>query len=106
MVGKQTVPISFGDLNRKNGASFSPQHKGHRTGREVDIRPFRKDRQNLPATWQSPMYDRPTTRRFIERVKQREPNARFFFNDPVLVDAGLTKPLGGHDNHLHLQIYD
>ena len=101
----ETVPISFGDMCRKNGPPFPP-HRGHRSGREVDIRPFRKDGGNLPATWQSIQYDRLTTRRLIQLVKQHQPNALFFFNDPVLIDAGLAKPLGGHDNHLHLQIYD
>lgn len=101
----ETVPISFGDMSRKNGPAFPPHH-GHRSGREVDIRPFRKDGKNLPATWQSAEYDRLTTRKFIQLAKQLESNAIFFFNDPVLIDAGLAKPLGGHDNHLHLQIYD
>jgi len=101
----EAVPISFGDMSRKNGPPFPP-HNGHRTGREVDIRPFRKDGRNLPATWQSADYDRATTRKFIQLAKQIESNAIFFFNDPVLIDAGLAKRLGGHDNHLHLQIYD
>ncbi len=101
----ELIPISFGDMSRKNGVPFPP-HRGHRTGREVDIRPFRKDGENLPVSWQMAAYDRLTTRRLIQLVKQREPNARFFFNDPVLIDAGLARPLGGHDNHLHLQIYD
>jgi LysM repeat protein len=101
----ETVPISFGDMNRKNGAPFPP-HNGHRTGREVDIRPFRKDGRNLPATWRLAEYDRPTTRRFIQLVKQLEPNAVVFFNDPELIEARLARGLRGHDNHLHLQIYD
>ncbi|OQW77677.1 MAG: hypothetical protein BVN33_01205 [Proteobacteria bacterium ST_bin13] len=99
------APISFGDMSRRNGTSFPP-HKGHMSGREVDIRPFRKDGRNLPARWQDTAYDRLTTRRLVELIKQQQPNAQVFFNDPVLHDAGLVKPLAGHDNHLHLQIYD
>jgi len=101
----EAVPVSFGDMCRKNGPRFPP-HRGHCSGREVDIRPFRKDGKNLPATWRGAEYDRQTTRRFIQLVKQLQPNAHFFFNDPVLIDAGLARHLGGHDNHLHLQIYD
>lgn len=101
----EAVPVSFGDMSRKNGAKFPP-HKGHNTGREVDIRPFRKDGKNLPAKWQAADYDRLRTRRFVQLAKQLEPNAVFFFNDPVLIDAGLVKRLAGHDDHLHLQIYD
>ena len=101
----EAVPISFGDMSRKNGPPFPPHH-GHHTGREVDIRPFRKDGKNLPATWKLAEYDRLATRKLIQLVKQHQPNALFFFNDPVLIDAGLCRRLGGHDNHLHLQIYD
>ncbi len=104
-IASETVPISFGDMCRKNGTKFPP-HRGHRSGREVDIRPFRKDGKNLPVTWRAAEYDRLATRRLIQLVKQLQPNARFFFNDPVLIDAGLARHLGGHDNHLHLQIYD
>jgi hypothetical protein len=26
-----------------------------------------------------------------------------WFNDPVLIDEGLTSPLDNHDNHLHIR---
>lgn len=26
-----------------------------------------------------------------------------WFNDPVLIDEGLTRPLSNHDNHLHIR---
>ncbi|MXO58232.1 LysM peptidoglycan-binding domain-containing protein [Altererythrobacter salegens] len=101
----ETVPIAFGDMSHKNGTKFPP-HKGHVSGREVDIRPLRKDGKNLPATWKSAEYDRLKTQKLMMLVKAEQPNAKFFFNDPVLIDEGLCRPLGGHDNHLHLQIYD
>jgi len=101
----EDVPIAFGDMSRKDGVVFPP-HKGHRSGREVDIRPFRRDGANQPVVWTSAAYDRARTRRLMELIKRREKNAQIFFNDVVLIDAGLAKPLKGHDNHLHLQIYD
>lgn len=99
------TPIAFGDMSRRDGPKFSP-HAGHRSGREVDIRPLRKDGKNLPENWKNASYDRNLTRSLIELIRRREHNALVFFNDPVLIDAGLCKHLGGHDNHLHLQIYD
>jgi LysM repeat protein len=101
----EAVPVSFGDMSRRNGPKFPP-HRGHRSGREVDIRPFREDGKNLPENWKNGTYDRLMTRKLIMLTKQLQPNALFFFNDPVLIDAGLCKSLSGHDNHLHLQIYD
>ena len=26
-----------------------------------------------------------------------------FFNDPTLINEGLTQPLANHDNHLHIR---
>lgn len=102
----EAVPIGFGDMSRRNGTPFPP-HRGHKSGREVDLRPLRKDGQNAPIRWdQLSQYDRNKTRKLMELIKRREKNAQIFFNDPVLIDLGLAKPLAGHDNHLHLQIYD
>lgn len=99
-----TTPVSFGDMSRKDGPEFPP-HKGHKTGREVDIRPLRTDGKNLPVTHNSSLYDRAATRKFVKLFKQVQPGAKVFFNDPVLIGEGLTRQLPGHSDHLHIQIY-
>jgi hypothetical protein len=39
----------------------------------------------------------------VKLVRTKHPGVTIFFNDPKLINAGLTKQLGGHNNHLHLR---
>src|ERR1700733_4282955 len=43
------APIGIGDLSLEDGA-YMPPHHAHRHGRNVDLRPFRKDHHKLPTT--------------------------------------------------------
>ena len=95
--------VSYGDMSR-TGGSHMPGHDAHQGGREVDIRPFRLDGRNAPTTWNSVNYDRDTTRAFIQTVRERNPDATFLFNDPVLIREGLVSSWKDHDDHLHLRL--
>ena len=94
-------PVNIGDISKRGGGDIAG-HETHEQGRQVDIRPFRRDGGNAPVTWQSRAYDREQTRSYIEFMKDRNPGATVLFNDPVLVKEGLTQKYKGHDNHLHL----
>ena len=94
-------PVNIGDVSKSGGGDL-PGHQTHEQGRQVDIRPFRRDGSNAPTTWQSRSYDREQTRNYVEFIKERNPGATVLFNDPVLVREGLTKRSDGHDNHLHV----
>lgn len=100
--GWQGNPISYGDISNR-GCGPMAGHEAHQLGRNVDIRPFRKDGKNKPVTWRSRQYDRDQTRRLVQQIHQENPGARIFFNDPKLVKEGLTEKLSRHDNHLHWQ---
>ena len=93
-------PVNIGDVSKPGGGGISG-HQTHDQGRQVDIRPFRRDGENAPVTWQSRAYDREQTRNYIEFMKGRNPGTTVLFNDPVLVKEGLTQKYEGHDNHLH-----
>jgi conjugal transfer mating pair stabilization protein TraG len=93
-------PVNIGDVSKSGGGGISG-HEAHEQGRQVDIRPFRRDGGNAPVTWQSRAYDREQTRNYIEFMKDRNPGTTVLFNDPVLVKEGLTQKYEGHDNHLH-----
>ncbi|MEE4211649.1 MAG: penicillin-insensitive murein endopeptidase, partial [Parvularcula sp.] len=93
-------PVNIGDVSKSGGGDISG-HEAHEQGRQVDIRPFRRDGGNAPVTWQSRAYDREQTRNYIEFMKDRNPGTTVLFNDPVLVKEGLTQKYEGHDNHLH-----
>ncbi len=94
-------PVNIGDVSKPGGGDIGG-HETHEQGRQVDIRPFRRDGGNAPVTWQSRAYDREQTRSYIEFMKDRNPGTTVLFNDPVLVKEGLTQKYEGHDNHLHL----
>lgn len=97
----KNLPLQIGDISRKGGGYFYP-HGSHQKGNNADVRPFRKDGQQLPATWQdAENYDREKTRELIRTVKEVYPNVTTLFNDPVLIKEGLTQHYKGHDNHLH-----
>ncbi len=97
------TPVAFGDMSRAGGGSFRP-HSSHKGGSEVDVRPFRTDGRNAPTDITQPTYDRETSRRFIQLVRERHPDAVILFNDPVLIREGLTRYNAGHDNHLHIRL--
>jgi len=98
----QGTPISYGDISKQGGGPLAG-HDAHQKGTNVDIRPFRKDGRNRPVTWRSRQYDRTETRQLVQQIKQQNPGAQIFFNDPILVREGLTERLDKHDNHLHWQ---
>jgi conjugal transfer mating pair stabilization protein TraG len=106
-VARGGAPVNIGDISRAGGGDM-PGHETHETGRNVDIRPFRRDGQNEPVNWRSPDYDRNATREWIQMMRERNPQARVLFNDPELIREGLAQrgdrpgAPQHHDNHLHL----
>lgn len=99
---KSTVPFSIGDISLEGGGPM-PSHASHQTGLDVDMRPLRKDGQNLRITWREREYDQHLTRRLIETIRENADIELILFNDPDLVRAGLCRKYAGHDNHLHLR---
>ena len=94
-------PIQIGDISRKGGGKFSP-HQTHRTGRDVDLRPFRTDGKLSPVTYRDTVYDRETTRKLARLIKTIYRDAVILFNDPEIIKDGLSKASAGHDNHFHV----
>jgi peptidoglycan hydrolase-like protein with peptidoglycan-binding domain len=95
-------PIQFGDISRKGGGPFPP-HQSHRSGNDVDARPFRKDLLMLPEDCRKPTYSRPLTKELIDLVRKEFPRTIILFNDERLIKAGLTRFAAGHFNHLHIR---
>lgn len=105
-----TVLIQYGDLSRRGGGPFfnasNPRkldHKTHKDGRAVDIRPFRKDAALSPTDVNHPSYDPAMTKELVLLIRQKFPKAVILFNDPKLTSRNLTRNSPGHHNHLHLQ---
>lgn len=96
------VFLQFGDMSRKGGGAFPP-HASHKSGRDVDVRPIRKDNRMDPVSVGEVAYDKVRTEEFVKLVRSRYPGVTIFFNDAGLISKGLTAHAKGHDNHLHVR---
>ncbi len=96
------VRLQFGDISRRWGGKFPP-HTSHQNGRDVDVRPIRKDNQMAAVTINQPAYDAKRTEEFVKLVRSKFPDAKILFNDSNLIRKGWTKKATGHDNHLHIR---
>nr|WP_280174118.1 penicillin-insensitive murein endopeptidase [Aromatoleum tolulyticum] len=96
----QNRKIGIGNISLANGAAFPP-HRSHRSGLEVDIRPIRKDGQQLPVRYTDSQYDQDATRELVELIWQTGMVRRVAFND---VSLSRVQGMPGHDDHLHVEI--
>jgi len=101
------APFGVGNMSQEDGLPYDG-HKGHQmTGRDVDIRPIRRDgnpgkiKWNLPDGSINPEYDRDATQRLVDTLRATGGVNRIFFNDPAI--RGVT-PFKGHDNHMHMEV--
>ncbi|MGY4772684.1 penicillin-insensitive murein endopeptidase [Kribbella sp. CWNU-51] len=103
--GQGQVP--YGDAGFEHGGDI-PGHSSHDVGLDIDVWPIRTDNAQCTAgriTWQSATYDRAATRQLIQSIKAAAPGhvRLIFFNDPTLINEGLTTQWPNHDNHLHFR---
>ena len=108
MVFAKSVPgrVAVGDLSLEHGGNIAG-HATHEVGLDVDIRPIRDARNQCTygTNWRVSSYDRAATRILIKAIRAAAPGhiKLIYFNDPVLVDEGLTTPYFNHDDHLHVR---
>ncbi|MGB3442811.1 MAG: penicillin-insensitive murein endopeptidase [Actinophytocola sp.] len=103
--GQGQLPL--GDAGFEHGGTI-PGHGSHAVGMDIDVWPIRTDNAQCTAgriTWQSATYDRAATRTLVQAIRSAAPGhvKLVFFNDPVLIDEGLTTQYANHDNHLHVR---
>lgn len=92
--------IGIGDISLAGGP-ITPDHGGHRTGLDVDVRPMRKDGRELPVRWWEKEYDREATRKLIDLFRTFAPVILVIFNDPNI--PFLSRAIK-HDNHMHFKL--
>jgi peptidoglycan hydrolase-like protein with peptidoglycan-binding domain len=102
--GQGLLPL--GDIGFEHGGDI-PGHATHDAGLDVDVWPIRTDSAQCTAgriTWQSSTYDRAATRQLVQMIRSTAPGhvSSVLFNDPVLINEGLTTFFDNHDNHLHI----
>lgn len=105
--GTSQGKVPYGDAGFEHGGDI-PGHGSHEVGLDIDIWPIRTDSAQCTAgriTWQSATYDRAATRQLVQAIRAAAPGhvRLVFFNDPVLIDEGLTTQWEAHDNHLHVR---
>jgi peptidoglycan hydrolase-like protein with peptidoglycan-binding domain len=103
--GQGKLPL--GDAGFEHGGDI-PGHASHEVGVDIDVWPIRTDSAQCTAgriTWQSSTYDRAATRQLVQAIRANASGqlALIFFNDPVLINEGLTTSYPNHDNHLHIR---
>ena len=105
--GTSQGKVPYGDAGFEHGGDI-PGHGSHEVGLDIDIWPIRSDSAQCTAgriTWQSATYDRAATRQLVQAIRAAAPGhvRLVFFNDPVLINEGLTTQWEAHDNHLHVR---
>ena len=99
--------LPVGDLSFEHGGDI-PGHGSHEQGLDIDLWPIRTDRAQCSGgriTWQSNTYDRAATRQLIKDIRAAAPGhiKLIYWNDPVLIQEGLSTSFPNHDNHLHIR---
>jgi len=118
--GNLAPRVQVGDISKKEGGAWKPDHDSHRNGLDVDVRYVRNDNFEIPldicADPPSPnnKYNLTLTRDLIEAFllmgngEDGAPRIVKIFIDKTA--SGLDHPLfvdaAGHCNHFHVRIED
>ena len=97
-------PIRIGDISLPGGVD-TPDHATHQDGQTVDVRPFRNDNFDKGVSYSTKReYNQQLTREFIQLVREKYPEAKFYFNDPQLIKEfpNIVMQQKKHDDHLHI----
>jgi peptidoglycan hydrolase-like protein with peptidoglycan-binding domain len=98
--------VAVGDVSLEHGGDIAG-HESHERGLDVDLRLMRdaNDQCSWGSNYRVSSYDRTATRALVKAIRATAPGhvKLIYFNDPVLINEGLTRALAGHDDHLHVR---
>ena len=102
-------PLYVGDISLQGGGPMRGHDRGHRIGKNVDIRPVRNDGGVGGLTFEDDVYDYEKTQELVDEIL-KDPNVRsIWFNDKRITGPGdVMKSDAGrvHHNHLHVEYYE
>ena len=96
------LKLIVGDLSLRGGGPFLAHGGDHQDGREADIWPVTNTGQPEPTNTYAPNYSRELTSELIQIIRQMNPRAVVYFDDPQLVSVGAMNSSLDHNNHLHV----
>jgi hypothetical protein len=68
----------------------------------VDIWPVTNNGVSEPTNIYAPNYSRDLTTELVNLIKQTNPSAAVYFDDPPLVASGLVRGSLDHNNYMHV----
>jgi penicillin-insensitive murein endopeptidase len=92
--------LGIGNISNAGGTKMR-DHRSHRSGLDVDIRPLRHDGKNMRVTRFEKLYDRDATAKLIGLFLDSGEVDVVFFNDLRIHNV---KFLIGHDDHFHVTV--
>ena len=99
-VQKPSVRIGIGDISFRMGGKMKP-HDSHQKGRNIDIRPLRKDGSQEPVAIDNGEYSHEDTALLVTLLNQHKNVRSILFNDNKIKGVSYYK---GHHNHLHVNM--
>jgi len=100
------APFAINDISLPHGGD-TPHHQGHETGLMCDVFLPRRDGGFGGIDFMmKAKYDQKATRALLKSIRKQKlvnKNA-VFFNDPILIEAGLCRFEHGHHHHIHFSI--
>lgn len=92
--------FGIGDISLAGGVA-NTDHKTHKSGLEVDVRPLRKDGLAMGVKWSDTEYDKAATAKLIDIFRIYAPVALIYFNGP---DIPFVTTMAKHDDHFHVKL--
>lgn len=96
-------PMAIGHISLRGGGDISG-HVTHEDGVDLDIRPERKDGQNIEVDIFDSQYDRALTTELINLWWEKAPVDLVYFNDPTVIAAKLSRQASNHHHHFHVKL--
>jgi len=99
--------IQWGDISRGDRTSFRPDHRTHKDGRDIDVRPIRSDDKllscNIGKKANAGCYNRKITKAFIDIALKFGGNPVYFNDSKVNKTNSKIKYSKGHFDHFHIR---
>jgi penicillin-insensitive murein endopeptidase len=92
--------LGIGNISKARGIKMK-DHRSHRSGLDVDVRPLRRDGENMRVTRFDKLYDRVATAELIGLFLDSGEVDVVYFND---LRIRSVKFLIGHDDHFHVTV--